>query len=86
MRGASNNFRGGTALALVLVILSFAAPIHATDSDPYEPPQARIGPPGGVSSQARIGPPGGEPTAKTPVGAIDLFLAWVRARIGLLNE
>lgn len=50
-------------LLALLAIVGF--PIaHADDPpNPFDPPDARIRPPGGIASDARIRPPGGEPSS-----------------------
>ena len=71
MRTVSIGVRRG--MALLALLLVFAAPAaYADNSNPYEPPQARIKPPIGEPTAARIKPPGGEPTVdariKPPTG------------------
>jgi len=69
-------FRQGGAIFALLAIL-IAPAVYADDPPPgTEPPQMRIGPPGGVASdersavteppQARIGPPTGEASGEPP--------------------
>jgi hypothetical protein len=61
MRPLSTGIRGGTAVLTFVVVLA-ARIAFADDPSPFQPPEARISPPGGVSSQARISPPGGAPS------------------------
>jgi len=48
------------AVVLVLSLLVLPAAL-AEDSNPFEPPEARIKPPSGVTAHARILPPSGDP-------------------------
>lgn len=58
----------GRAAALTALLAMVAVPATYADDppSPYQPPEARIAPPGGVSSQGRIGTPGGAPTPDDP--------------------
>ena len=64
-------FRGGAVLALIAILVGPAA--YADDPPgPFDPPEARIRPPGGVTAQE-------EPTF------LRLFLAWLESRISIPN-
>ena len=69
----------------VLLVLVFTFAIYADEPSPFDPPQNRISPPGGVaapsdeptvaaSDENRISPPGGIPTSQVrvspPVGTL----------------
>ncbi|HYH10222.1 MAG TPA: hypothetical protein VEK11_24450 [Thermoanaerobaculia bacterium] len=66
--------------AILLLAILIAPAVIADDELPRgtEPPQARIGPPTGVTSQARIGPPTAEESK-----FFELFWFWLQVRIGL---
>lgn len=54
-------FKGGALVALIAILIAPA--VYADDPpDPFDPPEARISPPGGVAAEARISPPGGVAT------------------------
>ena len=60
MRGVSRwASRVAPLLAVLLVFGVVGAWADEPPTLPTDPPQARLGPPGGVSAQARLGPPGG---------------------------
>ena len=60
MRGVSRwASRVAPLLAAFLVLGAVGAWAEEPPTPPTDPPQARLGPPGGVSAQARLGPPGG---------------------------
>jgi len=56
MRSVSTRLRHGAVLLAVVALLAVPV-LHADDLDPSQPPEARIRPPGGVTSQAKIRPP-----------------------------
>lgn len=58
MRTVFSRTQRGGALLILLVVLA-APTVYADDPSPFDPPQARIHPPGGLTSQARISPPTG---------------------------
>lgn len=62
MRVFSNKVPCGAVLLTLLVVL-VPQTVYADDAPaPGDPPEARIRPPGGVTSQARISPPIGTPS------------------------
>jgi hypothetical protein len=80
MRGLSRWVsRVAPLLAVFLVLAAAGAWAGEAPTPPTDPPQARLGPPGGVSAQARVAPPVGiappppdatpQARASPPVGA-----------------
>ena len=50
------------ALLALLAIVGFPIAYADDPPNPFDPPDARIRPPGGIASDARIKPPGGDPS------------------------
>lgn len=72
MRGVSRS--RVTPLFAVVLVLMAAGAWAEEPALPTDPPQARLGPPGGVTTQARIQPPGG--------ALFDmLLLLWLQSRL-----
>lgn len=66
-------FRGVALLALLGVLA--ASPVFGDDYDPNQPPEARINPPGGVTSTATVSP---DARINPPIGtSIDLLIEWL---------
>jgi hypothetical protein len=77
MRGVSRRVSRAASLVAVLVVLTASgAWAGETQTPPTDPPQARLGPPVGISAQARLNP---------PVGAslFDTFLLWLQSRLSV---
>lgn len=76
--------RVSTAGAVLLLVILAAPAIIADELPPgTEPPQARIGPPTGVTSQARLGPPTGVTSDAGQLTFFELFWLWLQVRTGL---
>ena len=63
-------------LAVFLVFGGAGAWADEAPTPPTDPPQARLGPPGGLTTQARLGPPVG-------LRLTDLILIWLQSRISV---
>jgi hypothetical protein len=62
-------FKGGALVALIAILMAPA--VYADDPPgPFGPPQSRISIPGGIAAQ------------EEPPTIVQLFLAWLQARIG----
>ncbi|MEA2238455.1 MAG: hypothetical protein QOC81_3179 [Thermoanaerobaculia bacterium] len=62
-------FKGGAVVALIAILMAPA--LYADDPPgPFDPPQARLGPPTGIASQDE------------PPTVFELFLVWLQARLG----
>lgn len=88
-----SNFRMGAlrsvALLALLSIVGVPAAYAEDPSNPFDPPEARIRPPGGIASEARIKPPSGEPSAAArirPPGGIPQPTARIHPPIGATSE
>ena len=66
----SVSLRRGAAVLAVIALIA-AAPASFADEGVPSDPQARIGPPGGVTSPS-----------EAPTSLLDLLLQWLAARIG----
>lgn len=58
MQSVTTGVRRGAAWLALLIALSVQG-VYADDGNPYDPPQAVIRPPSGVTSQVMIRPPSG---------------------------
>jgi hypothetical protein len=81
MRGVSRwASRVAPLLAVFLVFAAAGAWADEPPTPPTAPPQARVQPPGGVTSQARMQPPGGAPMTLT-----EMLLIWLQSRLSVPN-
>lgn len=72
MQRSWNGVLRGIALLVLLAVVGLPSAFADDPSNPFDPPEARILPPGGIASEARIGPPGGIASEARirPVGGI----------------
>ena len=75
MRGVS---RWAPLLAVFLVLTAGSTWAGETQTPPTNPPEARIQPPGGLTSQARLNPPGGR-----PMTLAEMILIWLQSRLSV---
>jgi hypothetical protein len=81
MRGVSRwASRVAPLLAALLVLGAAGAWADEAPTPPTDPPQARLGPPVGVTSEARMKPPDGL-TAHAPMTFAQMFLLWLESRL-----
>ena len=82
MRASWNGVLRGASLLVLLVAIGVPSVFADETTGPFDPPEARIKPPGGVTSQSRILPPSGV-TAPEPT-FFELLIEWLRVQAQIL--